>query len=280
VSYQPFQDPVFRRGMGQAHDGLVMKPLIEQVFYDVEYPEDLTIRFRKHNLDHGPDGWFHPSTHPLWSERRLWHYLVNPSSFIPEPMEPQNNLSVTIGEALHGFMGFMLTEHGLLLPRPQEICRCGNEKCDEWYWEDPNTGARGHSDGVGTVAIPTMPGVNLTNFEFKSRSPRAKVIPDLDLDAFKAKYPTYFAQQQEYMRMSGYVVTVVIMMSVGYPWEVTEIHIPYDPKFALGVRDKYLRVRDAAAKVEMPPPCCNYGSPQAQACEFRAICPVALGETP
>src|SRR5205814_2064417 len=100
-------------------------------------------------------------------------------------------------------------------------------------------------------------------------------LEDLNLEMLKEKYPGYYAQQQEYMRMSGYRISILVFLEMGFPWDLTEIHIPFDPKFAYGVRDKYLRVREAANRGELPRACCSIGDKGISECPARGICPVA-----
>ena len=262
--------PAFRRIASDAQKGLMVKPLLHAYLYEARFPEDFSVNFRKHSLDHGPDGWFHPSTHPLWPERKLYLYLAHPEKFIAEEKGHMGVLSITMGTAMHGFVSMCLDDLGVLVKPPaDEPCRCGDPECDEWYVEDVLTGARGHQDG--RLAING----GRQGFEFKTISPKARLPEDLDLDWLKEKHPDYYAQQQEYMRLSGYRFTVILFLVMGYPWESREIHIPYDAAFAEGVADKYLRVRAALADREIPRiECCKPRSATARACEVRAACPV------
>src|SRR5258707_555156 len=79
---------------------------------------------------------------------------------------------------------------------------------------------------------------------------------DLDLEGFKKKKPGYWAQQQDYMRMSGLPMTVLIFMQTGYPYDVREFHIPADPKFQEETAQKYALALECAETVYQPPPCC------------------------
>lgn len=272
--------PVFRELANEADLGLVLKPLLRAYLYDAKFPGDFSVRFEKHDLDFGPDGWFHPSTHPLWPARMLYYYLTEPQAMIPEMREYMGTLSITFGKAMHGFITMCLQDQGVLLT-PEDFEAEGiawNPKTGEPIAIDRDTGSRGSMDGI--LRLQMQPyiadGSNRQVFEFKTRSPKAKVIPDLDLEAYKEKYDTYYAQNQDYMRMTGYRMTIVLLMSLGYPWEMTEVHVPFDPKFALAVRDKYVEVRSAAAAKSPPLPCCGVKSKEAKVCPARTVCPVGM----
>jgi hypothetical protein len=266
------QMPMFTRAAG-ANPNLVIRPHLDGYLMSGQWPEDLTIRFRKHTLEHGPDGWFHPSTHPLMGLKRLYYYLTSPKLWVPEPKEPKSVLTTTIGEALHGFVKSLLIDQGVLIK--QMGCACGDPECDEWYWEDPLVRSKGHSDGrleLPVLGYPDGP----KNFEFKTATPLMKLPDDLDLEGFKKKKPGYWAQQQEYMRMSGLPMTVLIFMQTGYPYEVREFHIPADPQFQEETAQKYALAIECADAVHEPPPCCWPGSPESKQCEARTVCPIAL----
>jgi hypothetical protein len=122
---------------------------------------------------------------------------------------------------------------------------------------DFEAGSRGHMDGLLDLSAMSTPNSAFDNpvFEFKTFSSR-KTMEDLDLDEYRRRYPEYYAQNQEYMRMSGRRMCIVLFMFMGFPWEMTEIHVPYDAAFAGQVRQKYLDVRQAAAD-QIDVGCCN-----------------------
>lgn len=257
--------------------GLLVKPVLHNYLYDAEFP-DFDVKFRNHKMEREPDGWFHPSTHPLWKPGALLRYLTKPKEMPVEKKEYMGTLSVTIGTAMHGFVEMCLEDAGIR-PRALNMCtvcpracpspkgRSKNKTCGCHLDEglllpngdhvvgcrepgaiDPEAGSRGHMDGVLDLSAMSTPSQahDQPGFEFKTSSAR-KQIADLDLASYREKHPIYYAQNQEYMRMRGLRMMIVLFMYMGYPWEQTEIHVPYDPAFAMGIRDKYLRVRQAAA---------------------------------
>lgn len=258
-------------------DGTIIKPLLRNYLYDAEFPE-FDLHFAKEGR-RKPDGWFHPSTHPLMSERELWLYLARPDMFPVERLEFMSTLNITFGTILHEFVEMCLKDMGL---RPEELNRCttcppGN-RCTEPGALDEVTGSRGHMDGKLDLAHLSVPSAAMERpgLEFKSRS-RTLTFKDLDLEAFKKQFPVYYAQVQEYMRISGLRAFIVFFIEWGTPWGMTEIHIPYDRPAANQIEEKYLKVREAVA-ADVSPVCCKA---QGQAgCGLAKLCQSgALGPT-
>jgi hypothetical protein len=270
--------PAFRRVANAAAKGTVLKPLLHSYLFEARWKEDMTLVLGKADGPRAPDGWFHPSTHPLWPERMLFYYITQPDLIVPEPLEYMGTMSVTIGTLMHLFIQECLRDQGVLLGPGQ--LRAEGIVCDEKgepFLVDEECGSRGHTDGITSVHLPLFPAYERQNFEFKSGNiMKLSKIQDLDLEAFKTTWPHYWAQQQEYLRMSGYQVSVVLMLAMGYPWELREFHIPADERWQIQVRDKYLRVRAAAEIDQAPMPCCGVGSAESRSCPARTVCPVAL----
>lgn len=85
---------------------------------------------------------------------------------------------------------------------------------------------------------------------------RLSGVPDLNAEAFKAKWPVYWAQVQRYMRLSGRPAAIVLMMEMIYPFTMREFHIGYDAGFNAQIDAKYRQVRQAVAD-QRPPTCCG-----------------------
>lgn len=268
--------PEFRGIASDAEKGLVLTPLLRTFLFEAQFPADFWVHFKKEQR-RAPDGWFHPSEHPLWTERRLYYYLTAPHLLIPEPMEYMGTLSVTIGKALHGFIEMCLQVQGVLMT-PDRLRAAGYEvdpETGEPMVKDEETGARGRPDGVTEIHVPQYTHWPRQIFEFKSSNDmKLSRIDDLDLEAYKEKWPGYYAQNQEQMRLSGLSVTLVLFMALGYPWKFKEFHVPADPRFQAQIREKYLRARKAAAAGSPPIPCCSPGSSTARTCESRGVCPI------
>lgn len=276
AGFQPPLRPNFRRVVAEIEHGTVLIPLLHSYLYDAKFPKEFSVTFKGHSMQREPDGWFHPSTHPLWPARKLWLYHHYPSYSLGEVKEYMGTLSVTIGHAVHSFIQMCLEDLGVLELSEREVH--GEMVLQaEHYVEDPELLSRGSMDGVLKLSLPRYLGAERQLFEFKtSNLMKLSKIKSLDLDAFIEKWPDYYMQVQEYMRMSGLQVAVVLFMAMGYPWELREFHVPADPKLAHEIKSKYR----LAIAPDMPPPCCGPGSKVASSCEMRTICNVAGGELP
>lgn len=276
AGFQPTLRPNFRRLLTEVDRGAVLIPLLHSYLYDAKFPKDFSVRFSNHKMHREPDGWFHPSTHPAWPARKLWLYHRHPGASTGEVMEYMGTLSVTIGTAVHSFIQMCLEDMGLL----EMSVRMGKKKpvvSAEHYVEDPELRSRGSMDGILKLTMPQYPGLDRQLFEFKtSNLMKLSKIDNLDLDAFINTWPGYYLQVQEYMRMSGLQVAVVLFMAMGFPWELREFHVPADPAVARDLKAKYT----LAIGPEMPQPCCGPGSKTAASCEMRSVCPVAGGVLP
>lgn len=251
--------PIFDTIMKQSAGGLHLAPILNSYLYQAKYPPSFSVDFVKHESHRAPDNWFHPSTHPLWEARQLYYYIAEPDRFIAEPLEYMGALSTTMGTAIHGFIQMCLKDTGVLID-------------DEVAVVDDVLLSRGHMDG-----ILQLPGVGRTGFEFKtSGSFKANTLVDNDVEVFKTKFPVYYAQVQEYMRISGLRKFVVLFMLMGYPWTTKEIMVDYDIMAAETIASKYRLVRQAVADGVPPDPCCAPRSKTAKACGARGVCPIGL----
>jgi hypothetical protein len=268
----------FTGSLRDAQKGLLVKPIVHNYLFDARFP-DFAIHFKNHEMERAPDAWFHPSTHPLWTPRQLYFYLAQPHLMVAEKKQYMGTLSVTIGTAMHGFMEVCMEDAGI---RPRELNRCTTcppeMKCKEPGVVDAEAGSRGHMDGLLDLSMLSLPSEAHESpvFEFKtSNEAKMAKVPDLDLETYRAKWPEYYAQNQEYMRMSGRRLTIVLFMALGYPWPMTEIHVPYDQGFAQTIRNKYLDVRQAVADQQIPFSCCG----NTKVCPSGRIC-ATLEPTP
>jgi hypothetical protein len=69
-----------------------------------------------------------------------------------------------------------------------------------------------------------------------------KDVKDMDLEFFRDKWPQYWAQGQECMRLSGLRQYIFLFFTLGNPWDTREFHIPFDPEFAAETEAKYRKV--------------------------------------
>lgn len=257
--------PTFRKLIKSIDNDEKIVPLLRTALWDPNF-KSFTIKvdgFSKRK----PDGWFHPSTHPLWTEPMLYLYMSNPESLIREPFDPASTMAVTAGSFFHDFVQTVLLQEKVLERHPN--CPCGLRKHSdaEVLLVDEEVRSRGHSDGV------TFDG---DGFEFKTmntmkmgRIPKGRPDDPEVLAWFVDRCPDYYAQAQEYLRMSKRLRMVVVILSLTYPFEMREIHVPFDPGFAFAVRDKFARVIQAVADQRRPRCECGLRN---TTCPARGVC--------
>lgn len=251
--------PNFRRLLRGAVDGEIVVPALRAALFNPTFKAfeiampDMAPR--------KPDGWFHPSEHPMWPERMLYWYLVAPDRIVPEPLDPHSTMAIMQGHFWHQFIERVGLEVGVLTATEVAV-------------KDEGTGSRGHMDGILSANEV---------FEFKTMRPSkfAKIEhgpphAGVVLESWKRMVPEYYAQAQEYMRLSGYRVHRTLVLSLEYPFEMREIITPYDEVWAMTIAEKYRRVRSWVAEGGMPQPCCAPRSVDAKACPARLVCPVGV----
>lgn len=249
---------------------LIIKPLLLRYFNDAQFPDTHTVTFRKEESeDRVPDGWFHPSEHPTKTERQLYYYLAEPDKWRGWRPDYTLRMSVLMGSAVHDFGEMALKDLGLLM-QPSGICvACGMPQpsvCKEFGARDEETRSRGHMDGILNLVTLGMGG-----FELKTCHPMAITkIQDGDVAAFRKKWPYYYAQIQEYMRMTGLPYYIVLFFGMGNPWEMREFRIEADLVFQQQTKNKYMAVRRAVERGRPPMACCSVQSKESKECPARA----------
>lgn len=254
-----------------ASSGAIIKPVLHKYLLDAQYPESWSVVFRQEDVHREPDAYFHPSSHPLMTPRQLYYYLSAPESWETWKPDYVIRLSMLMGTAVHDFVQMALKDLGYLVPPHGKCLCCGRqqpEECNEHGVRDEATGSRGHMDGVLRLSG------GLRGFELKTSNARSvKVAEDGDLDYFREKWPYYYAQVMEYMRMSGLREFIVLFFGIGSPWDMREYHVPFDPAYSLKIERKYQQARTAKATLTPPPPCCLPKSKESRACP-AASCPI------
>lgn len=268
-----FSEFDFSGAMRDLSQGLLVKPVLHNYLFDARFP-DFDLAFRNHAMERAPDNWFHPSTHPMWHERVLYQYLADPTSLPPEKKKYMGTLAVTLGTAAHQLVEVSLTDAGIRPARLQTCEMCPpSANCTEAGVMDAELGERGHMDGVLSFdGYPNVPEEKMEPiFEFKTSHDefgRLTSLRDLDTEAFKKKWPVYYAQVQRYLKMSRRRVAIVLMMEMVYPFTMREFHITYDVAFNARIDAKYRTVRQAVAD-QRPPLCCG-----SKACDAALACGV------
>jgi hypothetical protein len=268
----------FRQLLAGIRDKEILIPRLRVYWYQPKLPF-VTIPVRDFD-QRLPDGWFHPSEHPTWPARMLYYYLAFPNRMVPEPADMNKVLAVTQGTFWHYFTQSCLEDMGLL--------RVVNPKGGtswqrvEKYVEDKRLLSRGSMDGV--INSDNVPILSVDEaFEFKTMSvakmsgcPRGA--PD-DFDRltwWRTKNPSYYAQNQEYLRMSGLGAIRVLILGLQSPFPMIELQVPYSYSEASRTAEKYAMVIQALADRNLPDACCVPKSQQAIECPARQVCPVGL----
>lgn len=268
----------FAAAIKHVRKGEVVKPQLATFLHEAHFPDNYAVAFVKGDNNRPPDGWFWPSTHPLWSEKALYTWVTDPGAVPREERAYMNTLSLTMGSAVHGFIETCLEAMGL---RPRDLNTCqmcppreDGTVCREAGFMDSNAGSRGHMDGVldltGLVSF-SRDLEETSGFEFKTLSSgrRLTQLENLGVSFYRETWPEYYAQNQEYLRLSGLRSMVVLFMLMGYPWTMVELHVPFDPVYSRAQEQKYLRVREAVA-AETAPECCH-----SRGCVIKDLCGLA-----
>jgi hypothetical protein len=245
---------------------MVIKPLLFDYLLAGRYPGTWRVVFRQ-PPDRAPDGWFHPSSAPMMGERQLYLFLTQPGKWEREPMDYVGRFSTFVGSAMGDFLRMALEDMGITIPPKGTCVACGLAQprdCPEHGVIDAELGARGHVDGLLEDEV----------FELKTTAPlNLSKAPDMDQGFFAERWPQYYGQVTDYMRMTGYTKVRVLMVGIGNPWEMREYLLHYDQGYGEKIAAKYRAVRRAEIAGQMPEPCCAPGSPEARSCPATG-CPV------
>lgn len=257
----------FKRVIQAAEGNTVLIPILYGYLEGGKLPNPFTISVRGGTGTNAPDDWFHPSAHPRMGERQLYLYLTQPDRWEPEPFDYTIKMSAMVGSVIHDIVETALTDLGYLIEPKGECLACGRKQpqdCHEHGAVDIRTRSRGHMDGL----------LRTGGFEFKTCHPLAlKDITSNDLEAFRAKWPYYYSQVQEYMRMTGLPQYTVLFWAMGNPWTMKEFTVPADHMLHIETERKYLAVRRAVAEGQMPEPCCAPRSVESRSCPAMG-CPI------
>jgi hypothetical protein len=251
--------PTFSDTSHWAADGCLIKPLFFRFFNDPDVPFEFNLRVSR-PVRRKPDGWFHASTHPLADEQQLCLYMSDPEKYAREPLDYIGAMSVMFGSLGHAVIEAFLDKIGVAVPLPEGPCpACGRPRrplrahpdpgkyCTEHGAADLATRSRCHLD-----SIVDFRQAGVFGFDFKSINQFGlSKVPDMDELAFRAKWPGYWAQMQECMRLTGLRRYIVFFLTMGLPWETREFHFDYDPAFAAQTEAKYRRVIQRAG-LEVP----------------------------
>lgn len=238
--------PTFETIAKYAAAGCLVKPLLVDFLTSGEAFR-MTIQTAK-PLERVPDGWFHASTHPGMTETQLYAYLTVPAPEKGEDFGYIGRMSVLFGTIMHEVIRQALVQLGVVVPVRTGTCpACGQaqpEICREHGAFDAATHSRGHLDGI-LCFDPRIPGhldtARIWGFEAKTiKNVILGRAPDMNEAYFRERWPDYWWQVQEYMRLTGLRQYIVLFIGLGNPWDLREYHVRYDPLAAMQVEAKYL----------------------------------------
>jgi hypothetical protein len=243
--------PVLGKVTESAASGCLVKPVLLQFFQDPAVNFEFNLHLTRSG-NRAPDGWFHASTHPLMSHRELWLYLARSQLLPGRQMDYISWMSTMMGTVTHGVVEAALDRMGVTVPLPEGDCpACGRpykparaRQASKWCMEHgavhPESMSRCHLDSILNFGPQGVFG-----FDLKTIRPFGlSGITDMDAGHFREKWPHYWAQMQECMRMTGLRRYIVYFMGLGNPWTTREFHIDYDAGFAAQTEAKYLEVLD------------------------------------
>lgn len=246
--------PTFTGLEEMAADGCLVKPLLHQFIMDPGADVQLNLLVQR-PMPRVPDGRFHASQHPLGSERDLYLWMTGKSE--PEEMGYVARTSVMFGSLAHAVFEAFLDWTGFAVPLPPGDCpACGRPRrplrarpsmkyCTEHGYVHDETRSSCHLDAILDFSGAQRPSLLSAShgFDFKTIRPMGlKGVKDMDLDFFRVKWPEYWAQGQECMRISGLRQYVFLFFTLGNPWDTREFHVPFDHEFAAATDAKYRRV--------------------------------------
>ena len=276
--------PMFRRFAAEtvtSSEDLTIIPRWHAYLNSGRFPKRVNASLINRHKEREPDGWFHPSTHPGGNERQLYVYLTRPDLLEPRSWSFEGRLSANVGTMMHElFKASMIDDGTLMLPDGGFCDSCGlsrtsramDKRCNEFGCADPVTGSRGHVDGVlNPRTFPSLPPAGLdlkTSNEMSMKS-----LTNNDVEFFRTKWPDYFDQMQDYMRISGLRVFFVVFQQLGMPWAVKEVRVDYDEVRAFEIENKYQRVRAAVESGQVPGDCCKFGGVKGKyGCPSESAC--------
>jgi hypothetical protein len=238
--------PTLTKGLAEyAAKGCLVKPILLQWLQDVSLPLDFVLHVERSG-NRAPDQWFHPSGHPMLTQKQLLDYLLYPQFIEQEPMSYAGAMGTLFGTMTHELVEAILNKAGLAEPLPEGPCpACGRPRprrghtrrqgqCGEHSAVHAETHAKGHLDAI--LNLQDGP----RGFDLKTRwKGGLKGVRDMDPALFAEKWPGYYWQAQEYMRITGLRRYIVLFLEMGMPWEMREFHLDFDPGVALEIECKY-----------------------------------------
>lgn len=249
----------FSSMIGSAQKGEVLIPVIYKM---LNAPD-----FKGFDVDVEPfttrpyDGYFHPSSHSLFTVRQLYLYLTRPDVLQLEGLDLKGVLAVTAGKFWHRFFQMLWLDEGVLLQ-------------DEVRVHDESTRRTGHADGLLR---------NGDALEIKSVND-FQILKIENEEVLKDKKPQYWGQTQDYLDILGIDAMRYFTIAPTWPFHMGEFVVRADQKYQIRRRNEYLRAVELAEKhpegnavdesFNLVSACCSPKSKTAKQCFARLACPI------
>lgn len=234
----------------------VILPYLETAFLDDRWPMSYTVEIDSSPYYGKGDGYFHPSSHPLLSERVLY-YMFHPDfrdKIIPERNTLQRQMTLSMGSGLHGVIQTQLIMAGLVDDTTQLEVEFVNHEHH----------VRGRVDW-----ITHHPSGELILAELKT-------LNSFGFNTLKEPKESWINQTNLGMDNLGFDYAILVVLESGFPYRMREMRIEKDQSLIDNIYAKFDRVREAIEKNEPPRPCCPMGSAQMKQCPARNACPLGI----
>jgi hypothetical protein len=239
-----------------ANKELILPFLENQILAD-KWPEKYTITIDSSpyyglEADGSPDGYFHPSTHPLMGERELYlrFHPDTRDKMLSEPNSLQRQMTLGMGSSIHGILQAQMQMIGLCPPENIEVEYIIEEHHVrgriDWIFQHPS---------VGDVIVECK---TRTGYKFDKTT-----IADM---------PSWDAQLSLAEYAMGKTEGVLLMMESAWPYRLRELPHVRNDVLLQQIFDKFDYVRMCLEANEPPRHCCTYGSPAMTSCDARFSC--------
>lgn len=195
--------------------------------------------------------YFHPSTHPLMSERELYYRFHPEYRHLVEEEEPSRRQRFTfdVGAVVGALIEQYLVQVGLV----------ASDDDLEVRFADHEHRVSGRAD-----AIITHPTEGRIVVEVKTQNAKSYAVQR----AIKASWE---AQLQLTMAGLGMDRGILLLCELGYPYDMKEFPQEANPALVSRLHDKFDRVMQAIATNTPPADCCKRGT-AVKRCAARNLC--------
>lgn len=247
----------------QLADKQIILPILENQMRADDWPESFTVTVDSSpyyglNADGSPDGYFHPSTHPMRTARQLY-YEFHPEhrkSIEHEPFSLQRLMTLSVGTSIHAILQTQMQMTGLV----------GEDDLEVEYINREHH-VRGRADMV--VHHPTEGPVMV---EIKTRNSRRFDTTTIEtMPSWQAQLSLAchnLSEQYDHDFRYG----ILLMAESGWPFRLKELRVERNDRLLDEIYRKFDFVRESIAQNTPPPLCCGYDSPEMRGCHARHAC--------